>query len=66
MAKEINMIMIKDNLSIVEVLKLIKQSIDIESLNHNPKGVKALKDLYDKVIGESLIWEYTKEFIASK
>lgn len=55
MAKEINVVMIKDNLSSVEVLKLIKQSIDIESLKHNPKGVKALKDLYDKVIKESLL-----------
>ena len=55
MAKEINVVMIKDNLSTIEVLKLIKSSIDTESLNHNPKGVKALKDLYDKVIGESLI-----------
>ena len=55
MAKEINIVMIKDNLSNIEVLKLIKSSIDTESLNHNPKGVKALRDLYDKVIGESLI-----------
>ena len=63
MAKEINIIMIKDNLSNIEVLKLIKSSIDTESLNHNPKGVKALKDLYDKVIKESLLWNYTSVYI---
>lgn len=48
------MLLIKDNITTIKTLHLIKESIDTESLAHNPKGVKALKDLYDKVIKESI------------